>query len=617
MNPALPAVPSSPGIKPMAVIYLRVSTKDQASRGGEAEGFSIPAQREACIRKAEALGAVVVAEFVDAGESARFANRPELKNMLVFIGHHKVAHVIVHKVDRLARNRADDVEINLQLQAAGAQLVSCTENIDETPSGMLLHGIMSSIAEFYSRNLAAESKKGMRQKVKNGGTAGMAPFGYMNTRRRTDEGREVRTVELDPERAQWVPWLYERYASGDWTAAALRDELNSLGVVTRQRPNRVSRPIANSHVDAILRNRYYLGVVTFEGVEYPGQHPALVSEELFQQVQRVRATRQQSKEKPRVNSHYLKGSVFCGQCGEPLTFAKARNRQGLVYDYFVCLGRNSLKNGCKFRAIHATQLEKLVENHWSSVTLKSAQVAKIRGLILEHMGVVLPSSAANRNALEGELTTLDRDSQKVLDAYYADAIDVHELKNEQGRLAVQRGAIEAEASKHKYDEQEINRALEMCLDLLSDAQEHYVSADNLGRRELNQAMFEHLYVDDDEIVASDVDEAFRRLTSTTLKSDLETERKTNQIPLIRTKGLHAVPGVAESANRGEQTRSGDLPAYARRKRPQDRIRTFLVQERPRGPLLWEKKEPRPSEDRGSNNLLLVAGTGFEPVTSGL
>ena len=64
------------GIRPLAVIYLRVSTKDQASRGGEAEGFSIPAQREACLRKADSLGAVVSAEFVDAGESARSANRP-------------------------------------------------------------------------------------------------------------------------------------------------------------------------------------------------------------------------------------------------------------------------------------------------------------------------------------------------------------------------------------------------------------------------------------------------------------------------------------------------------------------------------------------------------------
>ena len=615
MNPDAAVVPI--GIRPMAVIYLRVSTKDQASRGGEAEGFSIPAQRDACLRKAEALGAVVVAEFVDAGESARSANRPELKNMLKFIGENKIAHVIVHKVDRLARNRADDVEINLQLQASGAQLVSCSENIDETPSGMLLHGIMSSIAEFYSRNLAAESKKGMRQKVKNGGTAGMAPFGYINTRVRNDDGREVRTVELDPERAHWVPWLYERYASGDWTAAALRDELNRRGVVTRPRPNRPSRPIANSHVDAILRNRYYLGIVTFEGVEYPGQHEPLVTEELFQKVQRVRATRQQSKEKPRVYSHYLKGSVFCGQCGEPLTFAKSRNRQGNVYDYFICLGRNSLKNGCKFRAIHAGDLEQLVINHWSTVTMTSTQVGKIRGLILEHMGVVLPSSEANRVLLEGELTSVDRDSKKVLDAYYADAIDVHELKSEQSRLAIRRGALEAESSKHKYDEAVITSALEKCLALLTNGQKHYVEADNLGRRELNQAMFDHLYVDDDEIVASDVNEAFRRLIAQDLARELEGERKRTQSRQIRTSGLYAVPEVSESANRSGKAQSWDLPAQVRRTRPEDRLRAFLDLERPRGHLSWEKKEPRPSKDRGSNDLLLVAPTGYDPVTSGL
>ena len=78
---------------------------------------------------------------------------------------------------------------------------------------MLLHGIMSSIAEFYSRNLATEAKKGMRQKAKNGGTPTLAPFGYINTSIRNDDGREVRTVVLDPERAPWVRWVFERYAN--------------------------------------------------------------------------------------------------------------------------------------------------------------------------------------------------------------------------------------------------------------------------------------------------------------------------------------------------------------------------------------------------------------------
>ena len=139
-----------------AVFYVRVSSTQQADTDYDKEGFSIPAQREACLRKASSLGLQVVEEFVDRGESAKTANRPGLQALLTRLEQGDIQAVIVHKVDRLARNRADDVAIVMRIRGHGAQLVSATENIDETPSGLLLHGIMSSIAEFYSRNLATE-----------------------------------------------------------------------------------------------------------------------------------------------------------------------------------------------------------------------------------------------------------------------------------------------------------------------------------------------------------------------------------------------------------------------------------------------------------------------------
>ena len=160
-----------------AVIYLRVSTKEQTQRDGDPEGYSIPAQREACRRKAKSLGAAVIEEFVDRGESAKTADRPELQRMLGFVRENAVRYAVVHKVDRLARSRADDVQINLALKAAGVELVSVSENIDQSPSGLLVHGIMSSIAEFYSRNLAAEVLKGSVQKARNGGTPGRVQIG--------------------------------------------------------------------------------------------------------------------------------------------------------------------------------------------------------------------------------------------------------------------------------------------------------------------------------------------------------------------------------------------------------------------------------------------------------
>src|SRR5690606_9367571 len=88
----------------VAISYLRVSTREQASKGGTEEGFSIPAQRDAVRRKADQLGAAIVEEFVDAGASAKSTDRPDLMRMIQYVKTNKVAYCIVHKVDRLARN---------------------------------------------------------------------------------------------------------------------------------------------------------------------------------------------------------------------------------------------------------------------------------------------------------------------------------------------------------------------------------------------------------------------------------------------------------------------------------------------------------------------------------
>ncbi len=288
-----------------AVIYLRVSTKEQAEKGGEAEGYSIPAQRDACRRKAQTLNAEILEEFVDAGESAKSADRPHLQRLIAYVSDHRVNYVIVHKVDRLARNRSDDVMINLELQSAGAHLVSCTENIDETPSGKLLHGIMASIAEFYSGNLGAEALKGMLQKAARGGTIGKAPIGYLNVGKMID-GREVRTVELDPDRAELVQWCFEQYATGDWTTLKLLEAATARGLLTVPTRQRAAKPMSPSRFHGMLRNRYYIGKIVFKDVEYEGSHPHLVSAETFYAVQDVLDSHRVG-EKQREHPHYLKG----------------------------------------------------------------------------------------------------------------------------------------------------------------------------------------------------------------------------------------------------------------------------------------------------------------------
>lgn len=127
-------------------------------------------------------------------------------------------YVIVHRLDRLARNRADDVEINRAFEETGARLVPTSENIGQTSGGMLLYGTMSSVVEFYSRNLVNEVIKGTGGKARNGGTLGKAPLGYVNVHARDENGREIRMVELDEEQAPLVRLAFTEYVTRDWTA---------------------------------------------------------------------------------------------------------------------------------------------------------------------------------------------------------------------------------------------------------------------------------------------------------------------------------------------------------------------------------------------------------------
>ena len=132
-----------------AVIYLRVSTPRQARKNGEPEGYSLPAQREYCTRHAHELGATVVEEFVDAGESARTADRPNLQRLLTYIEENQVGYVIVHKLDRLARSMADLMVMiqTLDHKAVGLRVLNLGMDT-HTPTGKLMLTMIGAIATF-------------------------------------------------------------------------------------------------------------------------------------------------------------------------------------------------------------------------------------------------------------------------------------------------------------------------------------------------------------------------------------------------------------------------------------------------------------------------------------
>lgn len=476
-----------------AVSYVRVSTTRQAEQGGEREGFSIPAQREANRKQAHSLGALVTAEFVDRGQSGRSTNRPELQRMLEYLLEHPVDYVIVHKLDRLARSRADDVAITQAVHDAGARLVSSTENIDTSPNGALLHGIMASIAEFYSRNLAHEVMKGMRQKAIQGGTPGRAPIGYLNVRAQADDGHEYRTVHPDPVRDSHITWAFETYATGEWSVARLAAALSERGLQTRATTAHSPAAMTVASLHRVLTNPYYKGVVTLNGAQHPGVHEPLISSVIWDTVQRLLASRRQG-ERSRIHTHYLKSTIRCFNCQRRLLVHKARSKSGRIYDYFVCSGRQNGTPPCTQGALRIADVERRVEDAYREIQISPRQRTEIEQRCRERLNEETSVCEEMRSDLDEQSRALRLRQERLLEAYYADDVSHDLFANEQRKLAEALSRIELEQERLGEDiPLRLQRMVES-LELLESAHSRYLAATPADRKQLNNAVLSHILI---------------------------------------------------------------------------------------------------------------------------
>jgi site-specific DNA recombinase len=551
-----------------AVIYLRVSTAEQAHGDGASEGYSIPAQREACQRRAHELGASVVAEFVDRGESARSAARPQLQQMLARLSQHKdIEYVIVHKVDRLARNRADDVQIQLVIERAGSRLVSVTENVDDTPSGKLVRNIMADLAEFYSANLATEILKGSTQKARMGGTPFKAPVGYMNIRY-IEGGREVRTVEIDSERAPFVRRAFELYATGEYSLRQLHAQLTAEGFTVRPTANRPAQSLALSKLATLLRNRYYLGLVTYRGIEHPGKHPAIIGMELFERVGRILDEREQHSLKPRRNQHYLRGLLSCGRCGSRLLYTSVRGRHGDQFDYYVCSQRHR-KRACDLPYLAAMDVEERVAEGWPQWVKLDELDGEAVARDLEATLLGETDNSAQLARVQRRVARLDKERLKLVQMAYADAIPLDLLKSEQERVTREREQALREAQEAQDGGRDTLNTYEQARSLMQRGAAAYRLGGPGVRRLLNQAFLERIDVDADD------------------------ERATLASP------WREIQASADHVRKLSNQAPGQVGHRARQARR--RAKTM--------------NPGHPSMGQGSNKDLLVGNTGLEPVTS--
>ena len=605
-----------------AVSYLRVSTREQARRGGRDEGFSIPAQRAANKRKALAMGAIIAKEFVEGGVSATTTRRPALQSMLTYLEEETAAgraidYVIVHKLDRLVRNRYDDTTLGRRFDELGVRLASTSENIDQTPGGLLLHGIMASIAEFYSANLSNEVKKGMDEKVRSGGCIGRAPLGYRNTVTHIND-QEARTVVIDNQRASLVTWAFRAYATGQWTLKSLAAELEARGLTTVPTAKLPEKPLSVQSLGKLLRNTFYIGQVTYRGTIYQGNHQPLISREVFDTVQLVLAGHANG-ERTLKHPHYLKSTIYCGICGSRLIITNATPRN-VTYQYFVCLGRHSKKQpDCTFRATLPEQIEDEVARIYQRLCLYPAARRQLEQTLHTQLTELSKQTAQELDDLTANCRRLERQREKLLQAHYADAIPLETLKTEQARITHELTAIQRRQATLNQDLDTKQELITQALDLAQHTAHAYRRAPDHIRRLLNQTLFDKIYITPDDHTG--------RLTTTArpqppfdtiLKN--QTEPTDDNAPVPATSSEISTTTATDLATSnvpqtppagGHQVASDTKPDLMN----PSRTRPNTLEQTQNTPKTKQKPAPWVHHDTGLSMDSMVGVAGFEPTTS--
>ncbi len=473
--------------------YIRISSDEQVGN------FSIDAQRRAIETWVEGRAGELIRLYIDEAETGKTADRAEFLQMRRDASKGRFDALIVHKFDRLARNRTDALAIKSLLRRDyGIKVFSVTEPSEDSDGaiGALIEGIMESAAEWYSRNLSEETTKGKRERAMQGYHNNLAPFGY-------DKNEEKVLVPNEREMIGLVR-AFELYATGSYSDNQIARELNAGGFSTKK-----GKPFSTEMVREMLQNRTYIGLVKYQKyaqhgdgrrswanpVEWiKGRHVELVPQALFDRCQEVRLQRASSHNfHPRHRIFLLSNIIYCAECVANLpsdvqddNYGKMR-AQSNTYgknQYYRCRAHDFGRE-CSQTSVRAD----IVETQVVHILKNLNPPANWHQLMVESMGQLLGDKKLDERLAE-----------------IKEIIDRMDFRWDQGFITDKETYLEQRVRLQEEMERLTpipDDDLEVAADLLKNFDSHWnaLKHDRKGQQELLQFIVSRVWVRDSQVVA--------------------------------------------------------------------------------------------------------------------
>src|SRR5271166_6990 len=351
---------------PTAPVRCAIYTRKSTEEGLDQDFNSLDAQREAAEAyihsQAHAGWTCLPERYDDGGFTGSNLDRPALQRLLADIQAGQVDCVLTHRVDRLSRSLLDFARLMETFEQHQVAFVSVTQHFHSgTSMGRLVLNVLLSFAQF-ERELIAERTRDKVAAARRKGkwTGGLPCLGY-------DVDAHSRKLVVNAEEAARVKAIFALYLEHRGLLGVV-EELGRRGwhnkqCLTRKGTVRGGRPFTKGSLYELLTNLTYIGQVRYRKETHPGEHPAIVDQDTWEQVQallaehgRVRAVEQRSR-----SGALLQGLLRCRACGCAMTPAHVTRRGNRRYRYYTCTAAQ--KHGwqtCPSKSLPAGVIERYV-----------------------------------------------------------------------------------------------------------------------------------------------------------------------------------------------------------------------------------------------------------------
>ncbi len=361
-------------MKKKVVIYARFSSHSQTEQ-------SIEGQLRECYDYAKRNDYLVVEEYIDRAISGTSDKRPEFLRMIEDSKKKSFEFVLVYQLDRFARNRYDSANYKAKLKRNGIRVLSAKENISDDASGILVEGMLESMAEYYSAELSQKVKRGIKESLSKGNfIGGYSLFGYDII----DKKWIINEYE-----ANLIRDMFERYSLGE-KAKDIIDRLNTSGIKTKQ-----GKKFTQNYLARIIRNKKYMGIMETNGTTYTEIIPAIIDENTFYACNDIM---DKHKHKQRtielVAPYILSGKIYCGICGSQMTAEKGTSKTGKVYKYYKCARKKKNTKNCPSESYPRQAMEDIIFKTTIEDVLQPETIDEIAKIVVEKFNSEITDNTA-------------------------------------------------------------------------------------------------------------------------------------------------------------------------------------------------------------------------------